>query len=131
MRGLDNAKTTQELLDAMRIHYNFIRPHQSLGNQTSAEVAGIDLNLKENKVENLMRQVALNQKEVSNMEPFLFELGFKVHKLHIIRKDDSIEIKPKEWIDKKNWREINETLVKYEFKWLSYGKDSCWIKQQQ
>jgi hypothetical protein len=50
-------------------------------------------------------------------------------KLHIIRKDDSIEIKPKEWMDKKNWREVNETLVKYGFKWLSYGKDSCWIKR--
>jgi transposase-like protein len=30
MRGLDTAKKSQELVDAMRIHYNFIRPHQAL-----------------------------------------------------------------------------------------------------
>ena len=60
MRGLDNAKSTQELVDAMRIHYNYIRPHQSLGNQTPAELAGINLNLGENKVENLMRLAAAN-----------------------------------------------------------------------
>lgn len=55
MRGLDNESSSQELIDAMRIHYNFIRPHQSLGEQTPAEVAGINLDLDENKVENLMR----------------------------------------------------------------------------
>ena len=54
MRGLDNANAGQELLDAMRIHYNFIRPHQALKGQTPAEVAGINLNLGENRVEDLM-----------------------------------------------------------------------------
>ncbi len=49
------AKKWQELVDAMRIHYNFIRPHQAIGNQTPAEAAGINLQLGENKVENLMR----------------------------------------------------------------------------
>jgi hypothetical protein len=33
----------------MWIHNNFIRPHQSPKGQTSAEVAGINLNLKENE----------------------------------------------------------------------------------
>jgi hypothetical protein len=42
MRYLDNAKVTQELVDAMRIHYNFIRSHQrSLENHILEEVAGI------------------------------------------------------------------------------------------
>jgi hypothetical protein len=94
------------------------------------ELAGINLNLKGNKLESLMRQGAAKQK-VSSMKPFLFELGVKVHKLHVTRKDDSIQIKPKEWMDKKNWKEVNETLVKHGFQWLSHGKDSCWIKQQK
>ena len=51
MHGLDKAKPTQDLVDAMRIHYNFIRPHQALKNQTPAERAGIELALSENKVE--------------------------------------------------------------------------------
>jgi transposase-like protein len=45
MRGLDNAEAAQELVDALRIHYNFIRPHQAIGGQTPAEVTGINLNL--------------------------------------------------------------------------------------
>ena len=61
MRGLDNADAAQELLDAMS-HYNFIRPHQALKGQTPAEVAGINLNLGENRVEYLMRQAAMKKK---------------------------------------------------------------------
>jgi putative transposase len=53
MRSLDNAEAAQELVDAMRIHYNFIRPNQAIGGQTPAEAAGIDLNLGENKIERL------------------------------------------------------------------------------
>jgi transposase-like protein len=70
MRGMDSAESAQELVDAMRIHYNFIKPNQAIGGQTPAEVAGIDLNLGENKIENLMRQATLckNQKT-----PFEFE----------------------------------------------------------
>jgi hypothetical protein len=62
MLGLDNANAAQELLDAMRIHYNFIRPRQALKGQTPAEVAGINLNLGENRVEYLMRQAAMKKK---------------------------------------------------------------------
>jgi hypothetical protein len=39
-----------------QIHYNFIRPHQELKGQTTAEVSGINLDLGENRVEDLMRQ---------------------------------------------------------------------------
>jgi hypothetical protein len=128
MRGLDTAKKSQELVDAMRIHYNFIRPHQAIGNQTPAEAAGINLQLGENKVENLMRQAAIRQKE-NSAQPFLTELGVRANKLEIVRKDDCIEIKPKEWLDKKSWREINEILIRQTFLWLSLGRDSCWIKR--
>lgn len=77
-----------------------------------------------------MRQAAIvNQK--SKIEPFVFELGIRVNKVQILHKDDSIEIKPKTWLDKKNWREINEVLLKHGFKWLSLGKDRCCIKNQR
>ncbi|MGI0021076.1 MAG: integrase core domain-containing protein [Nitrososphaera sp.] len=60
MRGMDRAESAQELMNAMRIHYNFIRPNQAIGDQTPAEAAGINLNLKENKTESLMRQAAIH-----------------------------------------------------------------------
>jgi len=41
-RGLENG---EELLKGWFVHYNFVRPHQSLNNMTPAEAAGIDLNL--------------------------------------------------------------------------------------
>ena len=43
MRGMDTSEAAQELIDAMRIHYNFIRPNQAIGGQTPAEAAGINL----------------------------------------------------------------------------------------
>jgi hypothetical protein len=39
------------------------------------------------------------------------ELGVRVNKLIITRKDDSIEIKTKEFIDKKNWRELMKSCL--------------------
>ena len=41
MRGLKSLKTAQALLDGWLVHYNFFRPHESLGNKTPAEVAGV------------------------------------------------------------------------------------------
>jgi len=121
---LDNAKASQELLDAMRIHYNFIRPHHALKGQTPAEVAGINLNLGENKVEELMRHAALKQK----LEMFVRTLGIRANKIEVIRDNGSVKIKPKERLDKKNWREINDVLRVHDFKWFGDGKESCWIK---
>ena len=126
MHGLDKAKPTQDLVNAMHIHYNFIRPHQALKNQTPAEKPGIELGLGNNKVESLMRQAAAKGK----VEPYIFELGIRVNKLDIIRKDESIEIKAKGWLNKKDWRDINEILTEHGFSWFSYGKESCWIKKQ-
>ena len=39
-----------------QVYYNFIRPHQSLFGSTPAEIAGINLNLKNKKWENLLMQ---------------------------------------------------------------------------
>ena len=44
-------------MQAIRIHYNFCRQHQTLG-KTPAEVAGIKLELQRNKAQALMKAVA-------------------------------------------------------------------------
>jgi putative transposase len=54
MRGMENKESAQKLIDAYRIHYNFIRDHGSIG-QTPAEKAGIKLDLGHNKIENLIK----------------------------------------------------------------------------
>jgi transposase-like protein len=54
MRGMDHKESAQKLIDAYRIHYNFIRSHSGIG-KTPAEQAGIKLELGENKIENLIK----------------------------------------------------------------------------
>jgi hypothetical protein len=49
----------------MRIHYNFLRGSQVIGGQTPAEAAGMNLNLGENKTENLMGLVAARKRDAS------------------------------------------------------------------
>lgn len=78
-RGLDSAEAAQEWIDAMRTHYNFIKPHQAIGGQTLAEAAGINLNLGENKVESLMRQAAVYGKVVQQ-DPIVKGLGIRANK---------------------------------------------------
>ena len=41
MRGLHTMKSAQLFLDGWLVHYNFFRPHMSLGDRTPASVAGI------------------------------------------------------------------------------------------
>lgn len=54
MRGMDHKESAQKTIDAFRIHYNFIREHSSI-KKTPAEQAGINLELGENKIENLLK----------------------------------------------------------------------------
>ncbi len=54
MRGMDHKESAQKLIDATRIHYNFIREHGSI-KQTPAEKAGIKLELGQNKIESLIK----------------------------------------------------------------------------
>lgn len=54
MRGMDHKESAQKLIDAYRIHYNFIRNHSGIG-KTPAEQAGIKLDLGENKIESLIK----------------------------------------------------------------------------
>ncbi len=41
MRGLKNIDTAIQFTDGWLVHYNYLRPHESLGNETPAKVAGI------------------------------------------------------------------------------------------
>jgi transposase-like protein len=59
MRGMQSKETAQQVVDAMRIHYNFIRGHQTL-KKTPAEQSGTALGLGGNKIENLMRLAVRN-----------------------------------------------------------------------
>jgi transposase-like protein len=54
MRGMQTKQTAQTLLDAVQINYNYIREHSTL-KKTPAEKAGIKLNLKDNKIANLIQ----------------------------------------------------------------------------
>jgi transposase-like protein len=54
MRGMNTRNSAQMIIEAMRIHYNFCRQHSTLG-KTPAEESGINLNLKGNRVESLVR----------------------------------------------------------------------------
>lgn len=42
MRGLKSMDSTKDLLTGFAVHYNFVRPHQSLQNKTPAQVAGLN-----------------------------------------------------------------------------------------
>jgi hypothetical protein len=44
---------------------------------------------------------------------------------------DCISIRPKTWIGKAVWREINDILTVNGFAWLENGKESEWIKMRQ
>ena len=51
---MDHAESAQKLINAYRIHHNFIKEHGSI-KKTPAEQAGIKLDLGKNKIENLIR----------------------------------------------------------------------------
>ena len=49
MRGLHSDKSAAVFNEEFKAYYNYIRPNQALGRKTPAEVAGVDLGLKENR----------------------------------------------------------------------------------
>lgn len=46
MRGLKNVETAIDFVNGWLVHYNYLRPHDSLDDKTPAEVAGIDFPYK-------------------------------------------------------------------------------------
>jgi transposase-like protein len=57
MRGMQTKATAQKVVEAMRIHYNYSREHQTL-HKTPAQQAGIKLDLEGSKIESLIRLAA-------------------------------------------------------------------------
>jgi hypothetical protein len=51
--------------------------------------------------------------------------------VNIVHERDCIYVKPKNWIAKQVWREINDILSINGFSWLENGKESKWIKIKQ
>lgn len=68
MRGLDHDASAEKMTEANRIYYNYLRPHQALNGKTPAEKAGIDLQLKGNKLEDLIRRGAKSQRQSRKAE---------------------------------------------------------------
>jgi transposase-like protein len=56
MRALKQDNPTNQIIEGFRIYYNFIRPHMALNGLTPAEMAGINLQLEQNKGESLIRR---------------------------------------------------------------------------
>ncbi len=64
-RALGNPKSSKKILDGQKIHYNFVRPHMALNGKTPSEMAGINLNLGDNKWKGLIDKAVKN----GNHEP--------------------------------------------------------------
>jgi hypothetical protein len=75
-----------------------------------------------------MRLAAIHNKD-ARADPIVKGLGIRLQKLVIINEKDCVKIKPKTWLDKKDWREIHDILRAQGFSWFVDGKDSCWIKK--
>jgi putative transposase len=58
MRGLKGMETVRTLLEGWVVHYNYVRPHQTLKGKTPAQVSGIDM---KNDWHALVKQATKNQ----------------------------------------------------------------------
>jgi len=54
---MQTKETAQKIIEAMRIHYNYLRVHLTL-NKTPAQRAGIQLDLHGNRIESLIQFAA-------------------------------------------------------------------------
>jgi hypothetical protein len=62
MRGLHSDKSAAVFKEGFKVYYNYIRPNQALNGKTPAEVAGVDLELRENKWLKLVKKAAASRK---------------------------------------------------------------------
>ncbi|MGI0015796.1 MAG: hypothetical protein ACREBU_20455 [Nitrososphaera sp.] len=112
-------------------HYNnYFREHEGLVRKAPAEVAGINLNLdKQNPMKDLIVKSAVASQKDTNFECYVIDqLGKRFEKLTVVNEKDCIKFKQKVWIEREEWREINDILRINGFSWLSNGRDSCWIR---
>jgi len=66
MRGLNTDDSAERMLEANRLYYNYLRPHQTLNGGTPAESAGISLKLSGNKWQKLIAQAAKTQQVIGD-----------------------------------------------------------------
>ena len=76
-----------------------------------------------------IREKALEQE--IQQQPVVKGLGIRANKVQVVNESDCIKVRPKNWMDKKDWREIHDILRVKGFNWLADGKDSCWIMMSQ
>ncbi len=68
-RGLKDFKSTRSILEGYTVHYNFVRPHQSLKGKTPAQASGIKMkNDWHLLVKEATKQATLNEKQNSPIE---------------------------------------------------------------
>lgn len=71
MRGLKDFESTRSILEGFTVHYNFVRPHQSLGGKTPAQVSGIDMkNDWHPLIKEAIKTKALKSAEAEEIEVF-------------------------------------------------------------
>jgi G3E family GTPase len=64
----------------------------------------------------------------TNFEDYVVkQLGKRFEKMTVSNEKDCIKFKQKIWIERQEWREINDILRVNGFNWLANGKDSWWI----
>lgn len=61
MRGLDDMQTAQTMMDGLRIHYNFMRPHMALDGKTPAQEARIVDSTKPENWRSLIKKASKEQ----------------------------------------------------------------------
>jgi hypothetical protein len=119
-------------MNLARINHNYCRPHSGLPNQvTPAVAAGINLKLDDNKLWEFITisaETNARTKKECNIKP---QLGKGAEYIDIKKEDDCISVKPKLWLPKPLWREIDDILSVNGFHWLENGKESQWIKMKQ
>lgn len=66
---------------------------------------------------------------VSTEKPsFAIQLKYRLKLVKVFNDGDCIRIIPREWINKKTWREINDILKLNAFGWISNDKEGYWLK---
>jgi len=63
MRGLKTERTAEIIHNGVKDYYNFVRPHQGLEGKTPAEMAGIEMELEQNRWMGLLRHSIRHSQE--------------------------------------------------------------------
>ena len=106
----------------LQMYHNFIKPHMSLNGKTPAEVAGIDMDLGENKL------AGLSDKCNDQRPDYAVALGRLVLYIDVINDGDPIRIIPKTWMSKKSWHGVDNILMNHGFSQVSFNRpEGCWV----